>query len=139
MWPGDEATGRPGYVALQYIPSLEPRPSMQFFFAAVEKITFFHGCVEGLGWRLVHTHWFIGSLGGVSGQLLQQEHEQAAPLLHAGVEEGLVADLPLVAQVLRGARGSVPSARHARELGGEDMIRNCAWTPTFRICCPGEF
>ena len=57
----------------------------------------------------VHTHWLVGSLGGVSRQLLQEEHEQAAPLLHAGVEEGLVADLPLVAQVL-GGRGKRESA-----------------------------
>lgn len=48
------------------------------------------------------TKGFVSSLRGVSGQLLQEEHEQFPPLLHAGVEERLIANLTLVAQALGG-------------------------------------
>ena len=45
---------------------------------------------------------FIGSLDGLSGQFLQQKHEQLPPFLHTGVEKRLIAYLPLVTQLLEG-------------------------------------
>ena len=47
-----------------------------------------------------HTGGFVSSLYGISGQFLQQEHEQFPPFLHAGVEEGLIPYLTLVPQIL---------------------------------------
>ena len=49
---------------------------------------------------LTLTHRFIGRLCSIPGEFLQQEHEQLPPLLHAGVEERLVANLTLVAKTL---------------------------------------
>ena len=46
----------------------------------------------------------IRRLGALSGQLLHQEHEQGADLRLVAVQEGLVADLALVAQVLEEQR-----------------------------------
>lgn len=48
----------------------------------------------GLACRLIR------GLCALSGQLLHQEHEQGADLWLIAVQEGLVANLPLVAQVL---------------------------------------
>ena len=46
----------------------------------------------------------IRRLCALSRQLLHQEHEQGADLRLVAVQEGLVADLPLVAQVLEEQR-----------------------------------
>ena len=45
---------------------------------------------------------FISSLDSLSGQLLQQKHEQLSPFFDTGVEERLIAYLPLVTQLLKG-------------------------------------
>lgn len=63
---------------------------------------------------LTLTHRFIGRLCSIPGKFLQQEHEQLPPLLHAGVEKCLVANLTLVAKTLNKERKRLGVSTYAQ-------------------------